>query len=192
MLIYGDKVDFDDRALGLFLSRITAVPNECWQWNGTITYKGYGAFERRGKALVAHRVTYELFVGPIPDGCVLDHLCRTRSCVNPAHLEAVTNRENILRGESPSAKRARQEVCHNGHPFIRSRNGTRKCRICKNASERASRRNRRVANVSSKNSAANVEVLDRALARPQTPAGCERGRYPPGPSRTASARTHSP
>jgi len=76
----------------------------CWVWTGGLTYDwrggnraGYGRFSIGGKPKLAHRVAYELFRGPIPDGMVLDHTCERKSCVNPDHLEPVSSRENVLR-----------------------------------------------------------------------------------------------
>lgn len=72
---------------------------ECWLWTGTIALNGYGLIYRQGGPLVgAHRLAYEVHVGPIPKGYELDHLCRVRRCVNPAHLEPVTHSENVRRG----------------------------------------------------------------------------------------------
>ena len=92
----------------------------------------------------AHRVSYELFRGPIPDGLQIDHLCRIRHCVNPDHLEAVTQRENILRGTSPSAKAAARDACINGHPYTPENTklfrGDRQCRTCQLTWHRQNRR----------------------------------------------------
>ena len=74
--------------------------NDCWPWLGAKNPKGYGRIKADGgrRTLQAHRVAYELLVGPIPDGHHLDHLCRNRGCVNPSHAEPVTPKENIGRG----------------------------------------------------------------------------------------------
>ena len=70
----------------------------CWLWRASIRNHGYGRIKVNGRAEQAHRVAYELLVGPIPEGLTLDHLCRVRLCVNPAHLEPVTQKVNIRRG----------------------------------------------------------------------------------------------
>lgn len=106
----------------------------CMPWPGVIEC-GYGTLRVRGKTTYAHRAIYENVNGPVPDGMVLDHLCRNRDCVNPDHLEPVTNKENILRGVSPAAINARKTHCVRGHAltgenlFINS-NGRRVCRTC--------------------------------------------------------------
>ena len=113
----------------------------CWLWTAATT-KGYGKINSGGglgKMLLAHRVAYEMLVGPIPEGLQLDHLCRVTLCVNPKHLEPVTNRENVLRGENFIAKKARQTECLRGHPLsganlYTSPKGHRRCKICRNES----------------------------------------------------------
>jgi hypothetical protein len=79
--------------------------DECWLWLGRIDTSGYGEYKQyaspgRKHFWRAHRVAYELLVGPIPEGLVIDHLCRVRDCVNPAHMEPVTSAENTRRGSA--------------------------------------------------------------------------------------------
>lgn len=87
-------------------ARVMPVPESgCWIWTGELNRNGYGRVWRLGRRVMAHRAMYELLVGPIPEGLVLDHLCRVRCCVNPKHLEPVTVRENTIRGEAALFRR---------------------------------------------------------------------------------------
>ena len=115
--------------------RIMPEPNSgCWIWLGDAISKGYGRFDGQ----MAHRVSYELHKGKIPTGLVLDHLCRNHMCVNPDHLEAVTRRENTIRGIGPTALNAQKTHCNNGHPLdaantrFQAREGgvRRACKTC--------------------------------------------------------------
>lgn len=107
----------------------------CWLWKGFI-HKGYGQYAITAPLLVrAHRFAYELLVGPIPQGLHLDHLCRVRSCVNPAHLEPVTCKENLLRGDTFNARNVAKTHCLNGHEYTDENtyltaSGGRCCRLC--------------------------------------------------------------
>lgn len=95
-----------------FESKVERLASGCWQWTGAILDTGYGVLTeggKNGKVFRAHRVAYELFIGPIPEGLVLDHLCHNRWCVNPEHLEAVTNHVNVLRGNMPGSVIHRQK-----------------------------------------------------------------------------------
>lgn len=107
--------------------------NGCWQWVGSGAF-GYGRIKVGNRSFQAHRYVYESEKGPIPDGMDLDHLCRNRGCVNPSHLEPVTNRTNVLRGVGISAKNASKEYCRHGHPLVgtnvRHYKGHRICRTC--------------------------------------------------------------
>lgn len=107
----------------------------CWLWQASFMGVGYGGFSVDGVMRYAHRVAYELIVGPIPEGLHIDHLCRVRHCVNPSHLEAVTQAENIRRGCGPAAIAVRENRCHRGHEFTLEStrlesNGKRHCRTC--------------------------------------------------------------
>lgn len=114
----------------------------CWLWTKGRFSTGYGQQDINGLPTGAHRIAYELERGPIPDGLQLDHLCRVRHCVRPAHLEPVSRRTNILRGFGMAAVHARQTHCQKGHLYdadnthIR-RNGGRECRICRAAYQKA-------------------------------------------------------
>lgn len=118
---------------------------DCWQWTGSTLNTDYGRFSWRGRTLLAHRVAYELLVGPIPEGLTLDHLCRNRTCVSPFHLEAVSGRVNTLRSDSPSALNALKTECVNGHPYTEGnvyyapKTGHRQCITCRNARKRTGR-----------------------------------------------------
>lgn len=124
-----------------FWAKIDAQ-GDCWEWAGYRNPDGYGRFNPSRRATVnAHRYAYELLVGPIPDGLVADHLCRNRGCVNPDHLELVTNRRNVLRGYGSSAMYARQMECVNGHAYSLANTyftdaGSRVCRECKKLNQR--------------------------------------------------------
>lgn len=122
------------------LEKVSVNPiTGCHEWTAARSASGYGKIyvlgrPRTNRVVPAHRVAYELWVGPIPEGLQLDHLCRNRACVNPAHLEPVTQRVNLLRGMSPAADNARKTQCPRGHVYNGAntyrRNGDRKCRAC--------------------------------------------------------------
>ena len=109
--------------------------NDCWIWTRTKDKDGYGYFMKNYKNIKAHRFYYAMYKGPIPQGYVIDHLCRTPSCVNPDHLEAVTHRENTMRGNSKQAKWAKRTHCDKGHAYsgdnLILKQGGRYCRICR-------------------------------------------------------------
>lgn len=130
------------------LARVEISANGCWLWTGARS-SGYGKVWIDGAIVYAHRLFYERQVGSIPDGLTIDHLCRTRNCVNPAHLEPVSMLENWRRGESTSAGNARKTHCVHGHELVGDNlrvrpDGTRQCRTCRDA-RNAARQRRKVA-----------------------------------------------
>jgi hypothetical protein len=114
----------------------------CWPWQGHVRLDGYGQISLGGRARLAHRFGYQRYVGFIPGGLDLDHLCRNRRCVNPEHLEPVTVRTNVMRGETLPAINAAKTHCKHGHEFTPENTAiycergfpTRRCRICDRAS----------------------------------------------------------
>lgn len=113
----------------------------CYVWQGGKTRNGYGTVRHEGKTYYVHRLAYEITYGVIPKGLQIDHLCRNRLCWKPEHLEAVTQRENLLRGNTITAKNAAATSCAKGHPYdnentIRLKNGHRVCRTCKRQRDR--------------------------------------------------------
>jgi HNH endonuclease len=109
--------------------------DECWIWTGTKNRKGYGQSRFKGATISAHRLMYILVNGSIRKDLQVDHLCRNHSCVNPAHLEAVTQRVNTLRGIGHTAVNARKKVCLNGHRLsgdnVYLYKGHRECKSCR-------------------------------------------------------------
>ena len=107
---------------------------KCWIDNQSLS-KGYSQRNIKGIRYNGHRESYKLFIGAIPEGLVIDHLCGNKACYRPSHLEAVTQKENVLRGNSFFATRSRMTHCFRGHEFDESntlinKNGTRRCRKC--------------------------------------------------------------
>jgi hypothetical protein len=118
-----------------FWEKIVVAPSGCWLWQGAKNRTGYGQLWRDGGLVVAHRVSYELFIGLVPGGLELDHLCRTPACVNPLHVEPVTHRENMLRGENPVSRAAKATHCPQGHGYTMDNTyvtplGHRRCMAC--------------------------------------------------------------
>ena len=125
-------LEIDPKDIIRFVDKIHKTDG-CWIWKASLTNKGYGRFNLKNyKGQAAHRISYELFIGDIPKGLQLDHLCRNRLCVNPDHLEPVTRKENILRGVGFSAINARKIHCPYEHEYeIKNNRGDRVCMICK-------------------------------------------------------------
>lgn len=120
-----------------FLAKVDKT-DDCWLWTGSIA-GGYGKMWFHGMPRLAHRIAYRYWVGPLPDGLQLDHLCRVRHCVNPAHLEPVTAAENVRRGTVGWNHRDKTH-CPKGHPYddentYHGTNG-RACRECQREHQR--------------------------------------------------------
>lgn len=128
-----------------FMARVEISSNNCWNWCGPLNKGGYGLSSIDGKRTLAHRAFWLFDQGPIPDGMDLDHLCRNRNCINPAHMEIVTRSVNLRRGFEARG-------CKNGHPFNgddfsivnRSDGSTeRRCKICHRARNKKEKRKKK-------------------------------------------------
>ena len=113
--------------------------NYCWNWINAKDKEGYGQLTLLGKSIKAHRLSYEVFIGKIPKGLVIDHLCHNTSCINPIHLEAVTQKENIRRGNTGKINnhQTKKRFCPNGHEYNKEntynyKGNHRLCRKCRN------------------------------------------------------------
>jgi hypothetical protein len=127
-----------------FLEKVDVRDDGCWIWTANRNWKGYGQFSYQGRKVRAHRFAYEQFRTSIPADMTIDHLCRVRHCVNPAHLEVVTMEENIRRGSHGNAA-----ACARGHDltgddaYVDYR-GRRVCRPCRRLRKRGYREQRRL------------------------------------------------
>lgn len=111
-----------------FMDRVSIAVNGCWVWDHVSPSARYGVMYAEGRKQLAHRVSYELFVGPLQEGLVIDHLCANTHCVNPRHLQQVTQQVNVARHHD------KQTQCKRGHPYTEEstliRGNTRHCRPC--------------------------------------------------------------
>lgn len=157
--MYGSFQSYEER----FWSKVDKS-GDCWQWLAG-TLHGYGVFstctDGRGQSHYAHRYSYELAHGPVPDGLTIDHVCHSRDkscgggdrckhrkCVNPDHLEPVTNVENVMRGRSAAALNSVKTHCKRGHEFTAEMcrsDGTRACSTCQAEQKQIKRVARNVA-----------------------------------------------
>lgn len=134
-------IDFmKEKLVNRLFSKISVKPSGCWIWTASLDGKGYGQININQRPQRAHRETYKLFFGEIPKGLVLDHKCRTKNCVNPFHLEPVTQAENVRRGDAGKYLKVLVELrgnkCKKGHnyeeyPPYTSKRGTIICRRCR-------------------------------------------------------------
>lgn len=120
-----ERVDIEDRGHG----------TPCWISNRAAHSNGYTKLGHLGRTWLTHRFAYTVFVGPIPERMQIDHLCKVRACCNPAHLEPVTCRENLLRGDTLTAAEVAMTGCIHGHDFTSENtrttsSGKRACRTC--------------------------------------------------------------
>ncbi len=129
----------DSRLPARFWDKIRVLDNGCWEWMAALV-DGYGQIgigsrtDDTSRQVYSHRYAYEQLVADVPAGLQCDHLCRNRACVNPGHLEVVTCRDNILRGNGPAARQARRTHCPYGHKYspantyrYKRHRGCRKC-----------------------------------------------------------------
>jgi hypothetical protein len=140
----------DQRLPESFWSKVSLESNTgCWVWNASTTVTGYGNYwDRKLKKLqLAHRYAYRVLVGTIPEGMTVDHLCKTRRCVNPEHFEIVSRGENTIRGggtHKAAKLRSQKQRCKHGHPFDEDNTyvnpqGKRECRTCNRHRNKKSR-----------------------------------------------------
>lgn len=141
----------DSRLPERFWSKCTPEPNSgCWLWLAFVHHDGYGRFRFSSRMAVAHRVAYAALVGEVPSGLQLDHLCRERSCCNPAHLEPVTQQVNILRGDAGAHERLKTH-CPHGHEYTEENTYMspgrvhRDCKTCRLGRQKRKRDNKTAA-----------------------------------------------
>lgn len=127
-------MDFERFRLKVRINKKT----QCWEWQGALKAKPglpYGFFSHNGKNRLAHRVSYEWWVGNISSELEINHKCNNPSCCNPEHLEQVTRHENLMKSNGITAKNARKTHCPQGHPLSGdnlqiNNQGRRTCRTC--------------------------------------------------------------
>jgi hypothetical protein len=179
----GGGITFTQMDVARFASAYEVGANDCWIWTRRLSPKGYGEFSLLSKNYRAHRVAYQMFVGLIPEGLVLDHICRVRHCVNPAHLRAITAGENVLCGETLAAANKAKTHCAHGHEFTEENTyryrGERRCRACSMAANKrheANRSNSPARLAWRKEYAARPDVKDRRASLKNSPAYKEKAR----------------
>lgn len=130
-------MEIEPKDIVRFWDKVEVVGN-CFVWMGS-KRKGYGRFKLNGKSETAHRISYEMFKGDIPKNHIIDHLCKNPNCVNPVHLEVVTQKENVRRGNA--SKSQNLSHCPHGHEYTIDNtytfpDGRKRCRQCHNNERR--------------------------------------------------------
>ena len=119
--------------LSKFWSKVEKT-DSCWNWKGGVMSSGYGSFNLNKKSVLVHRYSYEILKHMIPKNLVIDHKCKNKLCVNPEHLEVVTQKENVLRGDSFMSTNAKKTHCPQGHEYLGENlkiyNNRRYCKRC--------------------------------------------------------------
>ncbi len=130
--------DFESIRQRILKNSVPEPNTGCWLWLGDSVKGGYGRSAVKGRKWLVHRLSYRVFIGEIPDGLTIDHKCKMTCCCNPQHLEAVTMRENVMRGTSISKINAEKTFCSRGHEYTEEntyyyKDGRRECCICMDA-----------------------------------------------------------
>lgn len=118
-----------------FFARVAQIPNGCWLWTGGKSGVGYGQFWFDGRLRPAHRWSYERFVGPVPENLTVHHTCEVKACVNPEHLQPLTQRDNVMASDGPARRNSLKTHCSAGHLLVppnmyKNKYGWRVCRAC--------------------------------------------------------------
>lgn len=140
-----DRIALRERITSRMTVEDRGYASPCWVSNRATHSNGYTKIGYMGRTWLTHRFAYTVFVGDVPEGMQLDHLCKVRACCNPDHLEPVTCRENLLRGDTVTARQAAQTHCKRGHPLSGDnlyrrpdRDNGRDCKTCRHKATRAS------------------------------------------------------
>lgn len=140
-------MNYPIKTIEKFAARFVISNSGCWEWKAGMNIQGYGRFYDSPKVQAAHRFGYEIVKGKVPDNLQVDHLYRNRKCVNAAHLEAVTPRENTIRGNTLASLNSKKTECIHGHKYtpenttvVRSNHLKRACKECNRIRSRKQQR----------------------------------------------------